>query len=249
MKRPVLVLVIAGAVGVLSLAIVLAPRGLRRLEMFDVSRVEVQGTRYLAAEDVVAALRLEPGASVFDDPAPWLAALLEHPLVAEAKIERRPLATLVVQVTEKDPIAFAATPAVLPVAADGTVLPIDLVGADLDLPVLLGVALDSADDGEVETLATREAVLTLSHVRSLAPDLYARISDAEPASGGGMLLRLREPTGISALVPATPERRDLEQLSLALDDLAASGSLGDVRLVDARFRDQVVVSWSQGARR
>lgn len=223
------------------------PRALRRAEVFQVARVEVTGNVLLPAADAIAALRLPADASILDDTGPFRDSLLRHPMVVDARIERRPLSTLVVHVTEAVPVAFVATPALRPVSAAGELLPIDPAATGLDLPVLVGNV--EIADGRVADPGALAAIADLDRVRTLAPELFSRISDGEPLPGGGLRVRLRSPAGLVALLPAAPAGPELERLGLALADIVGRGETGSVRVVDARFRDQVVVSLSPDARR
>ena len=66
------VLAWAGAALVVMVLWMTAPLGLRRLRFFRVRQVEIVGIRYLDADQVLAALRLSPAASVFDETqVPW----------------------------------------------------------------------------------------------------------------------------------------------------------------------------------
>jgi cell division protein FtsQ len=113
-----------------------APWLLRRWSAFDVMRVEVEGARHLSAATAVAASGIRRTSSVFDDPAPWREALLTHPLVADAYIERRLPNTIVLRITETTPVAFARTPELRAIDARGRVLPANPAADDMDLPVL-----------------------------------------------------------------------------------------------------------------
>ncbi|HUH13604.1 MAG TPA: FtsQ-type POTRA domain-containing protein [Longimicrobiales bacterium] len=217
-----------------------APRLLRGMELFRVQRVEVVGTRHLAPHAALAATGITRASSVFDDPAAWRGALLRHPLVADARIERRLPGGVVVSIRETEPVALALTPELRPVDGRGRLLPIDLAAGSLDLPVLL-VASGVGADGRLADPAALALLAGYDRLRRLDPGLATRVSEIHPASGG-LRLSLRRPAGGEALVPADAGPLQLRQLELALADLSARGELERLRRVDARFRDQIVVS-------
>ena len=85
-----------------------APLALRRVAFFRVRQVELVGIRYLYADRVLAALRMSPRASVFDDTEVLAERLRGLEGVADASVIRRPPASLQVIVREVEPIALVA---------------------------------------------------------------------------------------------------------------------------------------------
>jgi cell division protein FtsQ len=147
-----------------------APHALRRVDDFRVATVEVRGVRLMDPSMALDALDLPPGASVFDDFEPWHARLLEHPLVAGAHITRRLPDTIVLEITETEPVALVRTPELRPVDVRGRLLPIGPGAATLDLPVLGGRA--AVDDTGMLSDETQRALLqTLATVKAAEPAL------------------------------------------------------------------------------
>lgn len=230
--------VAAGLTGAASAA----PRWLRKAQAFRVRRVDVVGTRYLEPHRVLAASGIARTASVFDDAGPWRERVLRLPMITEATIERRLPSSLVIHVTEAEPVALARTPDLVPVDARGAVLPIPPGAADLDLPVLDADARVGADG----RLATRTAVAlahTVEVLTRLDPPFARRISEVQALTGGGVRLLLRDPR-LEALVPAEPTAATLRRLRAALEDVNARGELYRVSKLDARFVDQIVVAFN-----
>jgi len=87
-----------------------APLALRRLTMFRVRQVELVGVRNLAPDAVIAALRLEPGASVFGDTRLLADRLRGLAGVAEARVVRHLPAALTLELREVEPAALAPGP-------------------------------------------------------------------------------------------------------------------------------------------
>lgn len=235
---------VAAAAAALSALVAQSPRLLRRLEYFAVDQVEVTGTRYLAPEAALSISGIAAPANVFDDPEPWRQALLAHPLVADARIERRLPGTIILRITETEPVALARTPELMPVDATGQVLPIDPAAQSIDLPVL-NVASAVGDDGRLAEPAAISMLAAYERIRRFEPALAARVSEILPAHGGGLRLLLSDPPLAEVLLPADFGAIGLRQVQLALSDLGARDELPRVRRIDVRFRDQVVVSLSQ----
>jgi len=238
-------LVLAATAAALVGAGAAAPALLRRSDAFGVRRVEVVGTRFLAPHEALAWSGITAASSVFDDPETWRAALLRHVLVADAQVERRLPGTVVLRVVEAVPVALVAAPELRPVDAAGRLLPIDAAGADLDLPVL--AVEPTIQDGAVADDVALGLIALLAAVQRADPDLAGRISTVEPARGGGVLVVLREPAGLEALLPADGGEPPLRELRAALADLTVRGELAAVRRVDVRFRDQAIISFTHSA--
>lgn len=232
--------------GLLLLALLMAGAwgtrtGARKMAFFRVRAVEVKGARYLAAEEIVARLRVDTLASLWDDIEPLRRKLTGHPQISTVEIERKMPGTLVVTVEENLPVALVPTPkGLLPYDSLGKELPIDPTRQALDLPVV----------------ATRDPVLLklVGAIRALEPGLFARVeevrrtgrqeieltlaaspNEASAASDTAMAprtrtLRVRAPLGLSVtrLADIFPVESDLARRQLRAEEL------------DLRYRDQVI---------
>ncbi len=141
------------------------PFGLRHLDFFRVRRLEIVGVQYLGAAGVVAAARIPPRASVFDDHAPIAARLRTLPGVRDARIGSRAPGTLRIEVEEAAPVALTPRGDRLVLVDERAhVLPFDPLGSAPDLPVLIGGGATVAE--------------ALGRAREFDPGLFARIDAA-----------------------------------------------------------------------
>lgn len=239
-------LALAGAACAVTSVSAAAPTLLRRMDAFRVQRVEIRGTRYLPAYDALVQTGITRTSNIFDEFEPWRERLLRHPMVVGAEIERELPHTIKVAITEAEPIVLVPTPTLQPADARGRALPIDPATIDLDLPVLDKTARPDSS-GHFQDRTTLAAIAVLNALHNRDPRLYSWISDVTPA-GKGFLLRLRQPQGAVALVAADPRALRLRELEVALSDLSARGELSQLKRIDARFRDQIVVSVDQDNR-
>jgi cell division septal protein FtsQ len=225
------VLAWAGAAMVVMVLWMTAPLGLRRLTFFRVRQVEIVGIRYLDANQVLAALRLSPTASVFDETEPLAERLRELDGVADASVLRRPPGSLKVVVREVEPVALVMSErgALAPVDADGRPLPFDLAG--LDLPVVRSSGGGAGDSSVVGLLA---------RVQAVDPALFQTIEAARrtETTRGDVVLELGGGAHRVLLNrDAGPEV--IEAVVLVARDLAAKAR--PYAELDARFAGQVVV--------
>jgi cell division septal protein FtsQ len=211
--------------GVLGLVLATSPwwgrRALRALAYFHVREVRVVGMRYLAAHDVVTAMRVDTNASTWDDLRPYAARVTGLALVQHTEVDRELPGTLVVRVTETAPVAMAPVAGGLRVYdARARVLPIDPTKADVDLPII-----DRPD-----VVVTR----LLAGVEAISPRMFARISSVN--RGGQQIIVQMDRGLVRAGVDVTPER--LAGAGLVAADLDRRGQ--HYTELDLRYRDQIV---------
>lgn len=206
-----------------------APPVLRRLAFFRVRQVEVVGVRNLDPDAVLAALRLAPRASVFDDTRLLADRVRGLAGVADARVARRLPAALKVIVREVEPVALVpGAGGLVAVDAGGRPLPFDPAraagGGGLDLPIA-----QVADSGVVQVLA---------RIQAFDPALFQDIDAARRYGGrrGDVLLELGSHRVLVAR-DAGPEV--VQAVVLVARDLAAKAR--PYAELDARYAGQVVV--------
>jgi hypothetical protein len=227
-----------------------APRGLRRIDTFRINRVEIYGAHYMTPEQVLAASHITKQTSVFDNVEQFRAALLSQPMIASASVRRRLPNTAVVRITETHPIAFARTPELRAIDQLGHVLPADPTAVDMDLPIIDSDARVDAHSRIIDEPTVRTANV-LGLLQQLEPVLAPWVSEATPLKDG-VKLSLRGPSSAEVLLPFDVDAERLRELRVTLADLAAAPpaaddttatpGLGRVTRIDARYREQVVVS-------
>jgi cell division septal protein FtsQ len=209
-----------------------APLALRRVKFFRVRQVEIVGIRNLDADQVLAAMRLSPAASVFDETEPLVERLRGLDGIADASVIRRPPGSLKVIVREIEPVALLMSDrgALAPVDADGRLLPFDLAG--LDLPIVRSNGGGGLEDSSVVGL--------LARVQAVDPALFQTIDAARrtETTRGDVLLELGGGAHRVLLSrDAGPEV--IEAVVLVARDLAAKAR--PYVELDARYAGQVVV--------
>lgn len=198
------------------------PMFLRRLTFFRVRNVEVIGARYISGGDIIARLRVDTTASVWDAIAPLERRVAAHPQVRSVEIERKLPGTLVVRIDERLPVALIPSPrGFRAFDARGVALPIDLAKTPIDAPILA-----DRDTAALRLLATLEAS---------APNIYDRMSDVRPVSGDELVIKFDSLT-LRTLKSVTADR--FSEIQPVRDDLARR-QLKVVEL-DLRYRDQVI---------
>ena len=228
-RRPRWKLALAAvAVVLLAASPLWAPLILRRLAFFRVRRVQIVGAHYIAPGDILGRLGVDTLASVWDPTSPLERRVASLPEVEQVTVKRRLPGTLVVQVTERTPVALVPTARGL-VAYDarGVALPIDPARTPVDAPVTVVV-----EPGVFRLLAD---------LRRRDPALYERVSEIRSGSSGGtgagrdlvfqlagVPVRVMDDVTVDRLADIEPVESDLARRQLRVAEL------------DLRYRDQVI---------
>lgn len=248
MRRGTALLLVVGGAMVAAVALPQMPEALASVEAFRVGEVRVVGSRYLTPEEIIEVAGISPGASVWDDLAPLARRIREHPGVREVRIARRLPGTLLVEISESEPVALYPDPVLVPVDGEGRLLPVDPAVHRMDLPIIRprihgGSEGTSLTPGELRILA-----MELRSLGELSPDLLAAASDIGLDGRGDVLLRLGDPPVALHYRPPMGRppmgARRLEEGLAALTDVLERRPDRAPVAVDLRFEDQVVVRLS-----
>ncbi len=200
-----------------------APLLLRRMAFFHVRRVEIVGAHYVAPADILGRLKVDTTRSVWDPTGPLEKRVGGLTEVRTVDIRRKLPGTLVVEITERLPIALVPSPAGLrPYDERGVALPIDPSRAFVDAPIV--------DAGDIRVLRF------LAELRNDNLALYQRVSEVRRTGPDELLFQLAPAVPVRAMKDVTVQRlADVEPVE---GDLARR-QLQPTEL-DLRYRDQVI---------
>jgi cell division protein FtsQ len=198
------------------------PLVMRRMDFFRVRRVEIVGAHYVAPSDILSRLNVDTTASVWNPTKPLAARVARYPEIRTVEVRRKLPGTLVVEITERVPVALVPANGGFRVYdAHGVLLPIDPARVTVDVPVLM----------QRDTALLR----LLGSIRAGMPALYARVSSVRRVGRDELVLQLK--TGpVRAMQDVT-----LDRLS-EIDPVEADLARRQVRAaeIDLRYRDQVI---------
>lgn len=217
------------ALGVLLVIATLAtpfwgPRTLATLDFFRVRKVELLGLRYTPPDEVLERLAVDTTRSVWDPLEPLVARVSRHPQVERVTVTRKLPGTLVVDVTERRPIALVAVGATLRAVDErGVTLPLDPSRTPVDAPVVRAARRGTT------------VYHLLGAMQRDAPRLYARVSSIASVGSDELLIQVAElpvrtmtTVSLARLGDIEPVERDLARRQLRAAEL------------DLRYRDQVI---------
>ena len=200
------------------------PSLLRQFAFFRVRKVEVLGARYTPAAEVLRLLHVDTTRSVWDPLGPLAARVQVHPQVERVAVTRKLPGTLVVELTERRPVALVATADGLRAVDEaGRRLPLDPSRTPVDAPVVSATPNDTA------------VYHLLGAMQRGSPRLYGRVSSIARAGRDEIVLHFAD-LSVRAMTSVTlarlsdiePVERDLARRQVHAAEL------------DLRYRDQVI---------
>lgn len=198
------------------------PLLMRRMDFFRVRRVEIVGARYVAPSDILARLHVDTTASVWDPTSALVAKVASHPEIQHVAVHRKLPGTLVIEVTERVPVALVSASGGFRVYDErGVSLPIDPSRVDVDAPVMRERDLP--------------LLRLLARIKRTMPAFYARVSEVRRIGRDEILLvletqpvRVMQDISIERLAEIAPVEEDLARKQLRVAE------------IDLRFKDQVI---------
>ena len=221
-RRPWKPVALTVALVVALLAPLWGPRVLAELAYFRVRRVEIVGARLVPTSDILSRLNVDTLSSVWQATAPLEDRIASHVGVQSVRVTRRLPGTLVVQISERHPVALVPTPAgLVPIDERGVALPIDLTRTAVDAPIV--------------TFRDQGLFKLLGRLHAEAPELYKRVSEVGRSGSDEVWLRISS-VPVRAMADVSVER--LAELEPVEQDLARRQLRAAE--IDLRYRDQVI---------
>ncbi len=215
---------ILGGIGLVLFIWLGLPPIARKLEFFQLSKVEVRGLRNMRAADIVEQLPIRTGMSLYDPLDSIELAADSIPGVQDAAVSRRWPGTLVVTIQEADAVGLVMRGGRLQLMSDrGRVLRFDPTVAAPDLPLVREA--DSLVGG------------FLGRLRLSDPTFFGRVNSAW-RNGDDVVLSM---DGQRYWFRPDAPAEVIRAVTVVAQDLANKNRKWAE--LDARFDDQVVVRW------
>jgi cell division protein FtsQ len=218
-----------------------------QLGVLQVDRVVVHGNQRLSKGEVLAVLSGLRGESLFwTDLDAWRWRLMSSPWVRDAALRRSLPSTVDVMISERQPIGLSRLRDELYLVDERGVV-IDQYGpqyADLDLPIIDGLALSPGEGSATDTARADLAARVIAALRS-RPDLARKLSQIDVSD-------LHNASVILSGDPAVLYLGDdqfLQRLQSYIDLAPALRErVAEMDYVDLRFDERIYVRPARGAR-
>ncbi|MGA7159827.1 MAG: FtsQ-type POTRA domain-containing protein [Bacteroidota bacterium] len=216
-------------------------------EHLTVSGIIVEGERILTKEEVVKLAQVSLKTKMYDvDLISIQKNIEQNHFVKNVVVARDAPATIRISIEERTPIALLSIPGradMLYIDEEGYVLPHVSSQSIFDLPVVSGI--DSLADvavGERTTHADLLAALeALETARRVGGELFRLISEVRIHSGHDMVLYSAD-TGVPIIFGRGDAAKKMVKLDAFWKKFVAEQGSQDIRYIDIRFDDQVIVS-------
>ena len=214
-----------------------------------IKSIEVVGTRIVSKVEIITIAKSGIGknASMYDtDIEKIQETIMASQFIKSAIVTRQMPDKLSIVVEEREPIATLNTGRqIFHVDEDGTLLPYIQSAVPLDLPVISGIGgIDQVQVGEIATSNDiYQAIELLKTAQRIDTSLYKFISEINMNAGNDVTLY-----SVDIGVPIIFGRGDITKKLLMLQSfwstIMKSEDPKELRCVDLRFEDQVVVKWN-----
>lgn len=163
----------------------------------------------------------------------------EMPFVKHAAVSMQAGEIVVITIEERIPVAsiLMENGAVQYVGADGVILPYRFTSHLLDLPFLAGFV----HRGHVDTLQLMQGIGIITALEKEDKKLYKNISEITTRPGGGFVLRTTDGAVPIFFGDAEDIDRKVEKLRTYWNTQVFRGDIPDVRYIDLRWQNQVVI--------
>jgi cell division protein FtsQ len=219
--------------------------------VLQIDRIAIRGNERLSKAEVLQLLNGMRGESlVWTDLDAWRRRLLASPWIRDAFLRRSLPSTVEVVVSERQPIGVGRINGQMYLIDERGVV-IDLYGpqhADLDLPIIDGLSIRSADDGSLADQPRAELAARLIGALRARPALAKRVSQVDVTDVHNAAVILNGDAAVIRL----GDDQFLQRLEAYLDLASALRErVNDIDYVDLRFDDRIYVrpAKAQRARR
>ncbi len=203
-------------------------------EMFVLKQIEVEGNRFVKQTQIAEMLHLDASQSLFELDLKAIAQqVARHPYIKRAWVNRKLPDNLVIRVEENEPLAVLNSGSLSIIGEDGKSLPNLQVFDLMDFPIISNIAV-----GENERLNT--VVRFLRQIKDDMFPLYSQLSEVSYSESAGLYVYLLEGS-VPILFGEGDYASKSANLLKVLKILQKDSSLAQVKMLDLRYKDQVIV--------
>lgn len=211
-----------------------------------VKEIIVEGTRVVEKNEVTQISQVKNGALLYEvDLTQVQRNVLSHLYIREASVERNIPSSIRISVIERLPLALVNAEEIRYLDEEGVVLPHSISKAVFDLPVLSGVPPEVSFKlgSRVEQADVQEALAVLWTAKLASKELYHLISEVQLRQGDIVLYSAE--WGIPILFGRGEISDKLVRLETIWNEVVKERGAQNLRYVDIRYAEQVVISWKQ----
>ncbi len=211
-------------------------------DVFQVQKIEIEGNELFSDQEIIDRGGLNLEADMWKIDLKRVGNKIEsQPFIEQVYVERLLPDRLRINILEKHPVALLQFEgAFYCIDQEGLILP-SITGKNYDLPILSGNFKGGVHVGSrVRGNVIGEGLQFVNHILNICPNLYSQISEIVVGREKGLLLYTNQTT-IPVWLGRAEYVRKIHYLEAILVELAIKEKFSQVRYIDLRFGDQVVV--------
>jgi cell division septal protein FtsQ len=208
------------------------------------SSVSVEGINVLSKEEVVRLMKLPPRIAMYDvDLTEIQNNIRMNTFVKDVIVQRDPPSTVRVTIEERVPAAMIVAGEVLYIDNDGVVLPYIASSETYDIPVISGIdsAVALRAGMQVRNPDILEALQIITTAKLTNEEMYHAISEIRLRKGHDIILYSFE-SGVPIIFGKGDAVNKIVRLDAFWQQYFHTIGAEQIRYIDVRFDDQVVVS-------
>jgi len=214
---------------------------------FTVKDVRTEGNRIVSSGEILALAAIPKNQKLFEvDLNQARKRVQSNQFIRSVSVNRDVPDRISITVEERVPVAAIATDKILYIDADGVVLPSARSEFIFDLPVITGsLPLAECVPGKrVTSDVLREALLIAVTAQKVNDDFYRLISEIHIDQGASIEMYTSE-FGVPVLFGRGDVAAKMVKLEAFWKEFVNQRGAGELKYIDLRFEDQVVVRWNQ----
>jgi len=231
----------------LLLVVLIGVAGLANMWKGDlkVASVTVEGNSIVNENEILAQAGVTNESKLFEiDLFAVRKRIEQNPFIRSASVNREVPNRIAIQVEERVPIAAVVLDKIFYFDAEGYVLPPRRSENIFDLPVLTGSLQRSelVPGRRYSTTNVQEALTILRMAQQVGDQLYRRISEVHVEADKDIILHTAE-FGVPVIIGRGDIAAKLVKFDTFWNEFVLHHGAQELRFVDLRYHDQVVVRW------
>lgn len=210
-----------------------------------VASVTVEGNSIITEKEIRTQAGINNESKLFDiDLFAVRKRIEQNPFIRTASVNREVPGRIAIQVEERVPIAAVVLDKIFYFDAEGYVLPPTRSENIFDLPVLTGSLQRSelVPGRRYSTTNVQDALTILRMAQQVSDQLYRRISEVHVEADKDIILHTAE-FGVPVIFGRGDTAEKLVKFDTFWNEFVLHHGAHELRFVDLRYRDQVVVRW------
>ncbi|RMD85854.1 MAG: FtsQ-type POTRA domain-containing protein [Calditrichaeota bacterium] len=208
-------------------------------EIFQLKTIKIEGNRLISQSELKSLIKIDSSLSLLKiDLQSIERQIRKHPLIKEVTVSRLLPSTLKIKVKEREPLALLNQGVLVAVDEYGSILPEINTTLLCDYPVISSIQINNPDQGVSDKLKT--ILKFLAYLKREHFTIYCQISEISLSRDGMVFFYLTD-SAIPVIVGQEIYGDWCKRLKRTLDFLHKTDGLQNVKYIDLRFANQVVI--------